>query len=141
MGFFLLLLPLLFLPGKRFLERTGDLLLGIVYLFFGILSSVLVFFALFTIHTVTYGNINVFIISPLAFVSSVAHFLSLGKRRRNKAIGISSAIMGAMALVTLQVRILVPSVIQDSISVFIPALMLYLSELVVSLLLSRQKDK
>ena len=141
MGFFLLLLPLLFLSGKRSLERTGDLLLGIVYLFFGILSSVLVFFALFTIHTVTYGNINVFIISPLAFVSSVAHFLSLGKRRRNKAIGISSAIMGAMALVTLQVRILVPSVIQDSISVFIPALMLYLSELVVSLLLSRRKDK
>ena len=77
----------------------------------------------------------------MAFVSSVAHFLSLGKRRRNKAIGISSAIMGAMALVTLQVRILVPSVIQDSISVFIPALMLYLSELVVSLLLSRRKDK
>ncbi|MBS7378783.1 MAG: hypothetical protein KIG41_04105, partial [Sphaerochaetaceae bacterium] len=70
-----------------------------------------------------------------------AHFLSLGKRRRNKAIGISSAIMGAMALVTLQVRILVPSVIQDSISVFIPALMLYLSELVVSLLLSTRKDQ
>ena len=49
--------------------------------------------------------------------------------------------MGAMALVTLQVRILVPSVIQDSISVFIPVLMLYLSELVVSLLLSRRKDQ
>ena len=127
-GVILSLLSLIPLLKRRALERIGDIASGLVHLFFGILSLVLIFFMFFTIHNVTKGNINCLIISPLCLISSVLHFASLGKKRRVKPLLINSALMLIVSLSVLAARLIVPSLIQDSYAVFIPALMLYAAE-------------
>ena len=132
MGLILIAISLLPLTKKRWVERISDIILGIIYLFFAVLSLVLLFFMLFTIHNVTKGNVNFLLISPLCLVSSFLHFASLSKKRRNKALLINSGTMLALALIVLVLRLIIPSFIQDSYAVFIPAIMLYASEAFVS---------
>ena len=127
-GVILSLLSLIPLLKRRALERIGDIASGLVHLFFGILSLVLIFFMFFTIHNVTKGNINCLIISPLCLISSALHFASLGKKRRVKPLLINSALMLIVSLSVLAARLIEPSLIQDSYAVFIPALMLYAAE-------------
>ena len=132
MGILLVSISLLPLTKKRWIERCCDTVLGILFFFFGVLSSVLLFLMLFTIHNVTKGNINYLIISPLCLISSLLHFASLSKKRKNKAILINSGVMLALSLIVLALRLIIPSFIQDSYAVFIPAIMLYASEVFVS---------
>ena len=134
MGLILFLIPILFLTGKRWAERIGDAALGLVYLYFAILSLVLIFFMAFTIHKVTYGNINVLIISPLCLAASVLHFSSLGKKRREKWMGINLMVMVFLLLLSVILRFFPAFSVQDSLSVYIPAAMLYLSEGAASLI-------
>lgn len=132
MGILLVSISLLPLTKKRWIERCCDTVQGILFFFFGVLSSVLLFLMLFTIHNVTKGNINYLIISPLCLISSLLHFASLSKKRKNKAILINSGVMLALSLIVLALRLIIPSFIQDSYAVFIPAIMLYASEVFVS---------
>ena len=132
MGILLVSISLLPLTKKRWIERCCDTVQGILFFFFGVLSSVLLFLMLFTIHNVTKGNINYLIISPLCLISSLLHFASLSKKRKNKAILINSEVMLALSLIVLALRLIIPSFIQDSYAVFIPAIMLYASEVFVS---------
>ena len=132
MGILLVSISLLPLTKKRWIERCCDTVQGILFFFFGVLSSVLLFLMLFTIHNVTKGNINYLIISPLCLISSLLHFASLSKKRKNKAILINSGVMLALSLIILALRLIIPSFIQDSYAVFIPAIMLYASEVFVS---------
>ena len=137
MGIVLSLIALLPLIKKRWVERIGDTILGILHLFFGVLSIVLLFLMLFTIHNVTRGNMNYLIFSPLCLISSILHFSSLSKKRKNKALFINSSIMLGVALIALILRLIIPSLIQDSFAVFIPAIMLYFSEAYTSYKRSR----
>ena len=137
MGVVLSLIPLLFLKKKRWAERTGDAILGVIYLYLGVLSLVLLFFMNFTIHRVTYGNINWMILSPLALLSSTLHFMSLGKKRREKAIAANTFLMLLLALSSAALKLIPAFSLQDSLSVFIPALMLYMSEIAVFLIRNR----
>ena len=132
MGLILIAISLLPFKKKRWVERISDIILGIIYLFFAVLSLVLLFFMIFTIHNVTKGNVNFLLISPLCLVSSFLHFASLSKKRKNKALLINSGTMLALALIVLVLRLIIPSFIQDSYAVFIPAIMLYASEAFVS---------
>lgn len=132
MGLALIAISLLPITRKRWIERCSDIILGIIYLFFGVLSLVLLFFMLFTIHNVTKGNINCLIISPLCLISSFLHFASLSKKRKNKALLFNLGAMLVLALILLTLRLIIPSFIQDSYAVFIPAIMLYASEVFAS---------
>lgn len=141
MGIIISSMSLLFLINKRWVERIGDITLGVLYMIFAILSLVLLFLMLFTIHNVTKGNMNYLIISPLCLVSSILHFSSLGKKRRNKEIHINSFVMLSLCLITLVLRLMIPSLIQDSFSVFIPAIMLYLTETIVSFTIGKRENQ
>ena len=139
LGIILSFFAILPLSRKRWMERISDVVLGLFYLFFGILSIVLLFLMLFTIHNVTRGNMNYFIFSPLCLISSILHFASLSKKRKNKALFVNSSLMLLIAFIALILRLLIPSLIQDSFAVFIPALMLYITEVIVCYIRTRNR--
>lgn len=136
MGLVLAAIPLTFLSRRRWLERTGDTILALVHLYFGIISSVLIFLSLFTIHSVTKGNINSLVISPLCLVAAFLHFASLGKRRKTKALKRVSAIMAGLTVITVPMALFIG---QDITSFILPAILLFSSELVSSILLDKRK--
>ncbi len=113
-------------------HKAGDLILGVIYTLFGIMSLTLAFLAFFTIHNVTHNNLHILIISPICIVAGVLHFMSLSKKgRRDKALAWVNGIMFALALLTVIVRLILSSVlIQNIWATAIVALILYASEVV-----------
>lgn len=82
-----------------------DFLLALVYTIFGLMSLLLIFFSFFTIHYVTHDNLNILIITPLCLVEGVLHFMSIGKKRRKKALGMCALVMDGVLIALVIVRI------------------------------------
>lgn len=140
MGMILALLVFATQSKKKWLRKTSDCLLGIFYTFTFVLSSVLCFMMFFTIHYVTHGNINILIFSPLTIVPAVCHFRSMGKKRTEDALFKISLFFQFVTGIVLLLNLLLPSIIQDSISVFLPALFLYPAE-TIAILWKRNSSK
>ena len=113
--FGLALLSLSLLAYYKKFNKLNDLLLAIVLLLFGVMSLVLLFLSLFTIHYVTHSNLNIFIISPLVLISSFFHFASLGKERKEKQIAIVNTVMLVILILTVLVRLLFSSLLIQNI--------------------------
>ncbi len=113
-------------------HKAGDLILGVVYTLFGIMSLVLAFLAFFTIHNVTHNNLHILIISPICIVAGVLHFMSLSKKgRRDKPLAWVNGIMLILAILTVIIRLILSSVlIQNIWATLVVALILYASEVV-----------
>lgn len=113
--FGLVLLSLSLLAYYKKFNKVNDLLLAIVLLLFGVMSLVLLFLSLFTIHYVTHSNLNIFIISPLVLISSFFHFASLRKERKEKQIAIVNTVMLIILILTVLVRLLFSSLLIQNI--------------------------
>lgn len=97
-------------------HKAGDLILGIVYTVFGIMSLLLLFFELFTIHYVTHGNLNIFLISPLCLYVGILHFKSLSKKgRKEKKIQYTGIAMLSLSLLTVIIRLTFSSLLIQNI--------------------------
>ncbi len=119
----------------RGLRIVGDIISGMVWLFMGLLSVVLLFMMVATNHNVTYGNWNILIISPLVLALAFMHFASIGKRERRKSIGRLSRLMLIVSSVMLVLKgCLMDMMIQDNIAYYIFALSAYASEYLVMVL-------
>ncbi len=115
------------------LRIIGDISSALIWLFMGILSSVLLFMMVATNHNVTYGNWNVMIISPVVLVLSFLHFASIGRKEKRKSIGRVSRPMLITASVLLVLKgCLLDMMIQDNLAYYIFALSAYASEYYVS---------
>ena len=110
-------------------HHVSDALLALVLLVFGIMSLVLVFFEFFTIHYVTHDNLNILIITPLCLVSSILHFMSIGRRRKERKISLLSLVMLGILLFVIILKLILPShFIQNIWAPALTALMLYSAE-------------
>ncbi len=112
------------------IHKPGDIILGVLYTIFGIMSLTLTFLAFFTIHNVTHNNLNIALISPLCLVAGVLHFMSLSKSgRKEKPLCFVNAVMFLFALLTVLIRLIFNTVLIQSIwATAIVALILYASE-------------
>ncbi len=120
-------------------HHVPDAVLGVVFSIFGIMSLVLIFFEFFTIHYVTHDNLNILILTPLCLVSAVLHFMSIGKRRRERKISLLSLVMLGLLAVVIVLKLILPSFfIQDIWAPALPALLLYSAEALVYLLKKRK---
>ncbi len=111
-------------------KKPGDIILGIVYSIFGLMSIVLLFFECFTIHYVTHNNLNILLISPLTIYMAVLHFKSLSKNgRKEKRIAHLSLIMLTLSLLTIVLRLTLSSIlIQNIWAPAVVVLILYTAE-------------
>ncbi len=64
---------------KDALKRLSNLLSFLIYLYLGVMASVLFYMQNFSYHQVTYGNENLLIISPLILVLAVEHLIKVFK--------------------------------------------------------------
>ncbi len=110
-------------------HHTCDFILGLVFTVFGLMSVLLIFFEFFTIHYVTHDNLNILIITPLCLMQGVLHFMSVGKRRREKSLQRCALVMNAVLACVIIVRLLFSAVlIQDIWAPAVTALVLYTAE-------------
>lgn len=128
MGALLALLALATHSQKRWLKKTSHCLLGIFYSFTFVLSSVLCFMMFFTIHNVTHGNLNLLVFSPLTMLPAVCHFRSMGKKNAEGLLFYTSLCFLVVTMFMVLLNLMVPSIIQDSTSVYLPAILLYGAE-------------
>ena len=126
---------------RKWLRVIGDLLSSFIYLFFAVLSAILVFVMCFTNHNVTYGNWNFLFIPPFIIVLTVLHLASLGKKERRKSIAFFSRIMLIVTLVLLTIKgCLMSIMIQDNIVYYLTALVLYGSEMAATAISSSRSN-
>ncbi len=141
--FGLVLASISFLAFRFGNHKIWDIILGIVFTIFGIMSLVLIFFELFTIHYVTHSNLNVFLISPVCLVSAVLHFASLKKKRERNArkkIAVTGLVMLLMCLVVIALRLILSSVLIQKIwAPAVTAVILYSAE-ALPCFLKRKRD-
>ena len=110
-------------------HHTCDFILGLVFTVFGIMSVLLIFFEFFTIHYVTHDNLNILIITPLCLVQGVLHFMSVGRRRREKSLQRYALVMDAVLIAVIIVRLVLSAVlIQNIWAPAVTALLLYTAE-------------
>ena len=110
-------------------HHTCDFILGLVFTVFGIMSVLLIFFEFFTIHYVTHDNLNILIITPLCLVQGVLHFMSVGRRRREKSLQRCALVMDAVLIAVIIVRLVLSAVlIQNIWAPAVTALLLYTAE-------------
>lgn len=111
-------------------SRPFDTVLAIIFLVFSIMSLVLIFFSLFTIHDVTHDNVHILLISPLCLVSSILHFSSLGKKgRKEKKTASAGLVMLIVSLLCAAFKIIFPGIlIQNIWATALLVLPLYLAE-------------
>ncbi len=120
-------------------QKVWDIILGLVFTLFSLMSLILIFFELFTIHYVTHSNLNVFIITPLCIVSAILHFASLGcshKGRHNEkegrirnSLGKTGIVMLSISSLTVLTRLIFSSIlIQNIWAPAITAILLYFAE-------------
>ena len=110
-------------------HHTCDFILGLVFTVFGVMSVLLIFFEFFTIHYVTHDNLNILIITPLCLVQGVLHFMSVGRRRREKSLQRCALVMDAVLIVVIIVRLVLSAVlIQNIWAPAVTALLLYTAE-------------
>ena len=120
---------------SRALRIIGDLVSAALWLFMGILSTVLLFMMVATNHNVTYGNWNVLIISPLVLALATLHIASLGRKERRRSIGRIVRPMLMLSCILLVLKgCLMDMMIQDNLSYYIFAIAAYASEYLVSVL-------
>lgn len=128
----LLVFPLLLtkLPN-RVVRKIGDILASLNYLFLGTMSSVLLFLMVASIHSVTYLNENVVILSPMLLVLSIAHLVSLGRKETRKGLKrISLACLLATILMIFIKIIMMEFFVQENLEYYLLALTLYSVELI-----------
>ena len=110
-------------------HHAADFILGLVFTLFGIMSILLIFFEFFTIHYVTHDNLNILIITPLCLVEGVLHFMSAGRRRREKAVSKCALVMDAVLVAVVIVRLIFSALlIQNIWAPAVTALALYSAE-------------
>ena len=110
-------------------HHTCDFILGLVFTVFGVMSVLLIFFEFFTIHYVTHDNLNILIITPLCLVQGVLHFMSVGRRRREKSLQRCALVMDAVLIAVIIVRLVLSAVlIQNIWAPAVTALLLYTAE-------------
>ncbi len=128
-----------FLSYRYGYQKVWDIILALVFTLFSLMSLILIFFELFTIHYVTHSNLNVFIITPLCIISAILHFASLGcshKGERNmkeerirKNISRTGIIMLSVSVLTVLLRLILSSIlIQNIWAPAITAILLYSAE-------------
>lgn len=129
---FLFGLALLLLSfAASYMKHHGafDFLLGIVFTFFGLMSLLLIFFSFFTIHYVTHDNLNILLITPLCLVQGVLHFMSIGKRRMERALHKCALVMDGVLVAVVIVRLVFPAfLIQNIWAPAVTAFLLYTAE-------------
>ena len=112
---------------RKKLYRILEVLSGILYTIFGVMSTVLLFMMLFTNHDVTYFNENLLYISPAIFIMG---FEALRGRKSRKRYWIS-VFHGGAAVTALILKLVVPGLFfQYNIPVLLMMIPLYASEIV-----------
>ncbi len=115
--------------SPRYISWFFDLILALFYLVLFILSSVLLFFMCASIHTITFSNANVVIISPLIIILSVCHFIAIfksGKRIFLSRFSFFSLLFVLMLLIFKGT--LISYLKQDNFAYYFMALSIYLFE-------------
>ncbi len=107
----------------------SDLASGVVWLFLGVLSAVLLFMMTATNHDVTYWNANVLVISPLVLANAFLHFASIGKKERRRALMLlSRTLLAAVSVLLAAKGCLMGTAVQDDIAYYILAITAYAAE-------------
>ncbi len=117
--------------AASYLKHHGvfDFLLGLVFIFFGLMSLLLIFFSFFTIHYVTHDNLNILIITPLCILQGVLHFMSIGKKRREKSLIRCALVMDGILAAVVIVRLVFSAfLIQNIWATAVTAFLLYTAE-------------
>ena len=89
----------------------------------------MIFFSFFTIHYVTHDNLNILLITPLCLVQGVLHFMSIGKRRMERALHKCALVMDGVLVAVVIVRLVFPAfLIQNIWAPAVTAFLLYTAE-------------
>ncbi len=127
--FGLILSALSILSSKTRHHTPWDLVLALIFLFFAVMSFVLIFFDLFTMHYAMQDNIHILIISPLCLISSILHFSSIGKKRKERELSLTGALMALLVLLVMLFKLILPGVLVQNIWAAAAAVLpLYISE-------------
>ena len=111
---------------RKWLRRTLDILMGIVYILFFVMSSVLLFMMVFTNHDVTYMNENILFLNPLIIVFALDAFRGRNLSRRKNHSMLYLGIIAALLIL----KGFMPTVfIQDNLSTIVVMLAITLGNI------------